>query len=76
MLYNPPQTQEVKERLCQQPSDTEDAVRQRLAQYHTYVEEIADFYTEAQHVNADQDPHTVFECIESMVVNPLPKQYP
>ncbi|WAR01696.1 KAD8-like protein [Mya arenaria] len=76
MMYNPPQTQEVKERLCQQPSDTEDAVRQRLAQYHTYVEEIADFYLDAQHVNADQDPHTVFECIESMVVNPLPKHFP
>lgn len=76
MLYNPPQSQEVKERLCKLPSDTEEEVRKRLAQYHTYVEEIADYYTDAQHVNADQDPHTVFECIESMVVNPLPKHYP
>ncbi|KAH3886530.1 hypothetical protein DPMN_010541 [Dreissena polymorpha] len=76
MLYNPPQTQEVKERLLQHPSDTEDSVRQRLAQYHTYVEEIADYYVDAQHINADQDPHTVFECIESMVVNPLPKHFP
>jgi adenylate kinase len=75
-LYNPPQSQEVKERLCKHPSDTEEEVRKRLSQYHAYVEEIADFYTDAQHVNADQDPHTVFECIESMVVNPLPKHFP
>lgn len=76
MLYNPPRTQEVKERLQQHPSDTDDTVRQKLAQYHAYVEEIADYYTEGQHVNADQDPHTVFECIESMIVNPLPKHFP
>ena len=76
MLYNPPQSQEVKERLQQHPSDTEDAVRERLSQYHTYVEEIADYYTDGQRVNADQDPHTVFECIESMLVNPLPKHFP
>ena len=76
MLYNPPRTQEVKERLEQHPSDTEQTVKQKLAQYHAYVEEIADYYTEAQHVNADQDPHTVFECIESMIVNPLPKNFP
>jgi len=74
-LYNPPQTQEVKERLQQHAKDTEQAVRQRLAQYNTYEEEISDYYTEAQHVNADQDPHTVFECIESMVVNPLPSRF-
>lgn len=75
MLYNPPRTQEIKERLHKHPKDGDDAVRQRLAEYSSYVEEIADYYTEAQHVNADQDPHTVFECIESMIVNPLPKRF-
>lgn len=75
MLYNPPRTQEIKERLQKHPKDGEDAVRQRLAEYSAYVEELADYYTEGQHVNADQDPHTVFECIESMIVNPLPKRF-
>lgn len=75
MLYNPPRTQEIKERLKKHPKDGEDAVRQRLAEYSAYVEEIADYYTDGQHVNADQDPHTVFECIESMIVNPLPKRF-
>ena len=39
-----------------------------------FADEIADFYETAQRINADQDPHTVFECIESMIVNPLPKK--
>ncbi|KAL8578917.1 hypothetical protein ACOMHN_001879 [Nucella lapillus] len=75
LLYNPPHRQEVKERLVQHPHDTEDAVRKRLAHYHAYVEEITDYYLDAQHVIADQDPHTVFECLESMTVKPLPKRY-
>ncbi|KAK7094985.1 adenylate kinase 8-like [Littorina saxatilis] len=75
MLYNPPPTQEVKARLDRHPQDQEEAVRKRLAQYHAYVEEISDYYLDAQHVIADQDPHTVFECLESMTVKPLPKRY-
>ena len=74
MLFNPPRTQEVKDRLEAHPKDTEEEVRKRLAQFHAYSEELNDFYEDAQHINADQDPHTVFECIESMVVNPLPKR--
>ncbi|KAL5012337.1 hypothetical protein ScPMuIL_010888 [Solemya velum] len=75
LLYNPPRTQEVKERLECRPSDCDQEVRKRLSQYHAYIEEIADYYSDAQHINADQDPHTVFECIESMIVNPLPKRH-
>ncbi|KAK3087522.1 hypothetical protein FSP39_006998 [Pinctada imbricata] len=75
MLYNPPRTQEVIDRLETAPKDSENQVKQRLAQYNAYVEELSDFYTDAQHVNADQDPHTVFECIESRIVNPLPKKF-
>ena len=75
MLYNPPRTEEVKERLQSHPKDTEEQVMKRLTQYTAYVEELADYYQEGQHLNADQDPHTVFECIESMIVNPLPTMY-
>ena len=74
MLYNPPRTQEDKDRLQGHPGDEEEEVRKWLSQYNAYVEEIGDCYTEGQHVNGDQDPHTVFGCIESMIVNPLPKQ--
>ena len=73
MLYNPPRTQEVKDRLKIRPKDTDEAVRKRQSQYQTYIEELQDFYTFGQHINADQDPHTVFESIESMIVNQLPK---
>ncbi|PIK58709.1 putative adenylate kinase 8-like [Apostichopus japonicus] len=73
-LYNPPRTVEIKDRGLQQPKDAEEEVRQRLSAFYAYAEEIADFCEDAQHVNADQDPHTVFECIESMLVNPTPKK--
>lgn len=71
-LYNPPRTVELKDRGSQHPKDVEDDVRQRLSAFYAYAEEIADFYQDAQHINADQDPHTVFECVESMLVNPTP----
>ncbi|KAJ8039275.1 Adenylate kinase 8 [Holothuria leucospilota] len=73
-LYNPPRTVEIKERGVQQPSDAEEEVHQRLSAFYAYAEEIADFYEDAQHINADQDPHTVFECVESMLVNPTPRR--
>ncbi|XP_038046287.1 adenylate kinase 8-like [Patiria miniata] len=73
-LYNPPRTNRIKDRSVQHPKDAEEIVRNRLSQYYAYAEEIADFYEDAHHINADQDPHTVFECVESMLVNPLPKR--
>jgi len=50
-------------------------VRRRLGEYYAHQEDIQDFYQSAQRVNADQDPHTVFEYIESTIVNPLPEKY-
>lgn len=73
MLYKPPATQEVKDRLKVNPADAEEAVRKRLAQYSTYAQELADYYPMAQTISSDQDPHTVFETMESMMVNQLPK---
>ncbi|PFX30351.1 adenylate kinase 8-like [Stylophora pistillata] len=73
LIYNPPRTNEVKQRLHTSPKDVESAVNSRIAQYQAYVEEIAEYYEESvQHINADQDIHTVFECIESIIVNPIP----
>lgn len=42
--------------------------------YDSQVEELMDYYSTSQGVNADQDPHTVFESIESLLTKPLPKQ--
>ena len=53
----------------------ESAVNDRMAQYQAYIEEIGEYYEECgQHINADQDIHTVFECIESIIVNPIPRK--
>lgn len=60
----------------QHPRDMEDRVSERLEFYNSCVEELVECYSWGQHVNADQDPLTVFECIESMLVNPLPKLPP
>lgn len=57
----------------QSAKDVESAVNSRIADYQAYIEEIAEYYEESgQHINADQDIHTVFECIESIIVNPIP----
>ncbi|XP_033099160.1 adenylate kinase 8-like [Anneissia japonica] len=71
-LYNPPHSSHIKDRCQRHPDDSDEAVQQRLSAYNAYIEELTDFYKRAQHINADQDPHTVFECIESMLVNQLP----
>ena len=48
---------------------------ERFLAYQEHIEDIIDYYEQlSQHVNADQDPHTVFEYIESMIVNPLPQK--
>ncbi|KAL5484698.1 hypothetical protein EMCRGX_G021238 [Ephydatia muelleri] len=74
MLLKPPLSQEISERLVTHPHDTEEHVTEAYGAYQAYIEELMDYYKSAQHVNADQDPLTVAECIESILVNPLPKQ--
>ncbi|KAM4662771.1 adenylate kinase 8 [Discoglossus pictus] len=75
-LYKPAPTTEVHERLLQNPKDCEKKVQARLDMYHANAEELEEFYQDVIHVNADQDPYTVFEFIESCIVNPLPKSVP
>ena len=75
LLYNPPRNGEIKQRLQTHPEDQEDRVTDRFLTYKEHIEDIADYYERlAQHINADQDPHTVFEHIESMIVKPLPRK--
>ncbi|XP_048586819.1 adenylate kinase 8-like [Nematostella vectensis] len=75
LIYNPPRSSEVKDRLQRNKKDQEDEVNDRTAQYQAYIEEIAECYEEiGQHINADQDIHTVFECIESIIVNRIPRK--
>jgi len=74
LLYNPPMTEPIKDRLKVNPKFMEEALTAQLADYHAYREELMDYYSSrgAQRVNADQDSHTVFETLEGLIVNPLP----
>lgn len=54
----------------------EQHVLQKLEVYREFAEELMDCYEWGQHVNADQDPLTVFEVIESLLVNALPIKSP
>ena len=74
-----PETQSCFLKHClsflQHPEDQADRVTERFLTYQEHIEDIADYYERlAQHINADQDPHTVFENIESMIVKPLPRK--
>ncbi len=72
ILFNPPLTQEVKERLKQSPAHTENRVRAKLADYSSNVNDLNEFYeNRAICINADQDHKAVFETIEFGIVNQM-----
>lgn len=62
--------------MYQHPRYTEESVMERISSYNSYVEELMDYYESATQINADQDPLTVFECLESVLIKPLPKTSP
>ncbi|XP_055988720.1 adenylate kinase 8-like [Sorex fumeus] len=74
LLYKPPPTMEVQERLLQSPQDAEERIKFKLDLYYRNSAELEEFYPGAITLNGDQDPYTVFEYIESGVINPLPKK--
>ena len=76
LMYKPPATVEVQARLLQNPKDTEEQVQVKMDLFYRNCVELEEFYKHAITVNADQDPYTVFEYIESGIINPLPKKVP
>ena len=73
MLFNPPPTQDVRDRLQQKSTDSEASIKNKINDYYQNVRYLLDYYeTMNLHINADQDPNTVFESIESGIVNPVP----
>lgn len=75
-MDKPPPTMEIQARLRQNPKDAEEHVKLKLDLYYRNSAELEQFYKQALTVNGDQDPHTVFEYIESGVINPLPSKVP
>ncbi|XP_041756491.1 adenylate kinase 8 isoform X4 [Coregonus clupeaformis] len=75
-LYKPAPSPEVQTRLQFNPKDSEAQLLRRLKEYWANAYSLQDLYPEAVHINADQDPHTVFESLESRLVGRLPKSLP
>jgi adenylate kinase len=69
--YAPPLTEEALGRLVAHPEDEEMVVEGRLAVYRTHEPELTKFYASATEINADQEPHTVFQYIDGRLVRPL-----
>ena len=58
--------------FCQHPEDEETNVLARISEYQAHYDDLKEYYIHGQRVNADQDLQTVFECVESIIVNPVP----
>ncbi|XP_008561908.1 PREDICTED: adenylate kinase 8 [Galeopterus variegatus] len=76
LMYKPPPTTEIQARLLQNPKDAEEQVKLKIDLFYRNSAELEEFYESAVTINGDQDPYTVFEYIESGIINPLPKNVP
>ncbi|XP_048368008.1 adenylate kinase 8-like [Sphaerodactylus townsendi] len=71
-LYKPAPSKRAHERLLTHPRDVEEHVRAEVEKYFRLSSGTKELFEDAVSINADQDPQTVFEYIESYIVNPLP----
>ncbi|XP_044782428.1 adenylate kinase 8 isoform X6 [Bubalus bubalis] len=76
LMYKPPPTMEVQARLLQNPKDSEEQIKLKMDLFYRNSAELEQFYGDAITLNGDQDPYTVFEYIESGIINRLPKKVP
>lgn len=76
LMYKPPPTTEIQDRLLQNPKDAEEHVKFKMDLFYRNAAELEEFYGQALTINGDQDPYTVFEYIESGIINPLPQKVP
>ncbi|KAM6954520.1 adenylate kinase 8 [Aplochiton taeniatus] len=70
-LYKPAPSAEIQNRLVFNPADSEPVLQQKLREYWATAATLQGLYRDAAHINADQDPHTVFESLESRLVGRL-----
>ncbi|XP_066466872.1 adenylate kinase 8 [Tiliqua scincoides] len=71
-IFKPAICQEVHDRLLTHPREREEKVRNDVDAYFRLSSGLETFFKDSLSINADQDPQTVLEYIESYVVNPLP----
>ncbi|XP_041854953.1 adenylate kinase 8 [Melanotaenia boesemani] len=68
-MTRPAPSSEVQNRLQTRPEDRTKTVMQRLKQYRIQSAALQSMYPDAIHVDADQDPHSVFEALESRLTS-------
>ncbi|XP_062990529.1 adenylate kinase 8-like isoform X2 [Elgaria multicarinata webbii] len=71
-IFKPPTDEEVHRRLRRNPRDRPEQVESKADFYNRQVAELEEYYEDSIFLNADQDPYTIFEYIESCLVKPLP----
>ncbi|XP_043842996.1 adenylate kinase 8 [Dromiciops gliroides] len=76
LMYKPPPTMEIQERLMQHPEDTEEKVKLKIDVFYRNSSLLEEYFENVIYVNGDQDPYTVFEYIESGIIMPLPTKVP
>ncbi|XP_042278164.1 adenylate kinase 8 [Thunnus maccoyii] len=64
-VTRPAPSSDVQNRLKIRPEDDTHTVTHTLRQYRTHTAVLQSLYPDAVHINADQDPHSVFEALES-----------
>ncbi|WP_227353755.1 adenylate kinase [Haladaptatus salinisoli] len=70
--YNPPESEEVEERLVQREDDTEETVRERLRVYRENTRPVIDHYEERGdlvRIDGEQTPDEVWEDIRETIEN-------
>ncbi len=68
--YNPPEDEEVEERLVQRDDDDEETVRERLRVYHENTEPVVEYYEEEgtlERVDGEQTPDEVWEDVKATI---------
>ncbi|KAK2838220.1 hypothetical protein Q5P01_015432 [Channa striata] len=71
-VTRPAPSAQVQDRLRTRPQDSTEAVTNALNQYRMHSAAFQSVYPDAVHVNADQDPHSVFETLESGLSTDMP----
>ncbi|XP_068559133.1 adenylate kinase 8 isoform X2 [Cebidichthys violaceus] len=64
-VTRPAPSSEVQNRLKTRPEDNTHSVTHTLSQYRTHTAALQCVYPHAGHIDVDQDPHSVFESLES-----------
>ncbi|XP_059193357.1 adenylate kinase 8 isoform X2 [Centropristis striata] len=64
-VSRPAPSSEVQNRLKTRPEDSTHTVTHTITQYRTHTAALQSVYPDAAHIDADQDPHSVFEALES-----------